>query len=298
MGATTTISWTHHTCNAWQGCTKVSVAVAGGGACDSCYAEARDKRFHAGAHWGQGAPRLPRLEAFAADMRRFNRKAKKAGVRRSVFVNSLSDFFDNEVPQAWRDFAFAVFAECGSLDINLLTKRPGLVMKMVPPTWLLGFPTNIRIGISACNQMEYDRDIDKLMQIPARVRYLSLEPLLSGIRLGLTQAPALWTITHPSEFEEHEPTERAWKIHWVITGGESGHQARPAKPQWFRDLRDQCAAASVPFHFKQWGEWVSVSEVAGKGRHHTFPDGATVRRVGTKNSGNTLDGRTHLELPK
>jgi protein gp37 len=230
-------------------------------------------------------------------MRKWNRKARKDGVRRSVFVNSLSDFFDNEVPQAWRDFAFRIFAECDWLDIDLLTKRPGLVMKMVPPTWLAGFPPNIRLGISVCNQAEYDRDVDKLIEIPARVRYLSLEPLLGPIHLGFTCTPVLWTITHTSEFDEHEPTERSWKIHWVIAGGESGHNARPAHPQWFRDIRDQCAAVRVPFHFKQHGEWVSTSEVAGPGAHHQFEDGATVRRVGTKLAGRTLDGAEHLAFP-
>lgn len=318
MAETTKISWANHTANVWQGCTKVSVEASGGGACDHCYAEARDKRFHAGAHWGQGAPRLPRLEAFARDMRGWNRKAREAGVRRSVFVNSLSDFFDSEVPQEWRDFAYHVFADCAWLDIDLLTKRPGLVMKMLPPTWQMGFPGNVRLGISVCNQAEYDRDVDKLLAIPARVRYLSLEPLLGPIRLGFSRAPALNTITHASEFDEREPTERSWKIHWVIAGGESGRNARPAHPQWFRDIRDQCAAVRVPFHFKQWGEFSPIEitsteylnptdrhlgeRVAGaNGELTALPaaDKVTVmRRVGTKASGHLIDGVEHLAFPR
>ena len=90
-------------------------------------------------------------------------------------------------------------------------------------------------------------------------------------------------------------------IDWVITGGETdqgGHKARPTHPGWFRTLRDQCAAWSVPFHHKQNGEWVSVSEVAGPGAHFKFDDGATVRRIGKKLSGRTIDGVTHDAFPE
>ena len=87
------------------------------------------------------------------------------------------------------------------------------------------------------------------------------------------------------------------KVDWIITGGESGPHARPSNPQWFRDLRDQCAAAGTPLLFKQWGEWVSVSEVEGPGAHHKFEDGRTVRRVGKARAGRLLDGREHNGFP-
>ena len=87
-------------------------------------------------------------------------------------------------------------------------------------------------------------------------------------------------------------------IDWVITGGESGSHARPSNPQWFRDIRDQCAAAGVAHLHKQNGEWVSVSEVEGAGVHHMFPDGRTVRRVGKQTAGRTLDGLSHNDFPK
>jgi protein gp37 len=86
-------------------------------------------------------------------------------------------------------------------------------------------------------------------------------------------------------------------VQWVIAGGESGPRARPAHPDWFRSLRDQCAAAGVPFHFKQWGEFVSVSEVGGPGAHHTFSDGNTVRRTGKKLAGRRLEGVEHNGFP-
>ncbi len=86
-------------------------------------------------------------------------------------------------------------------------------------------------------------------------------------------------------------------LDWLIVGGESGPRARPMHPQWARDIRDQCETAGVPFFFKQWGEWVSVSEVEGAGPHHSFPDGATVRRVGKKSAGRLLDGKEHNAFP-
>lgn len=87
---------------------------------------------------------------------------------------------------------------------------------------------------------------------------------------------------------------------WVITGGETdqgAHKARPTHPDWFRSLRDQCEAAGVPFHHKQNGEWVSVSEVAGDGPHFRFTDGATVRRIGKHLSGRTIDHVEHNAFP-
>jgi protein gp37 len=235
MGKATAIAWCHHSRSFWQGCTKVSVEAGGGGACDNCYAEARDKRLHRGVHWGAGAPRLEGLEAAARDIRAWNRAASKAGERRAVFVNQLSDFFDNEVPQEWRDFAFRVFKDCLALDFILLTKRPANVMKMVPPTWQTGFPENVRLGITVCNQAEADRDIPVLIGIPARCRFLSIEPQLGPI--NLVQATR----------------GEIWRLHWVIQGGESGHHARHFDLAWARALRDQCKEARVPYFLKQIG---------------------------------------------
>lgn len=86
-------------------------------------------------------------------------------------------------------------------------------------------------------------------------------------------------------------------VDWVVAGGESGPKARPAHPNWFRSIRDQCADAGVPFFFKQWGEFASVSEVEGFGRHFVFQDGATVRRVGKIAAGRALDGALHDDYP-
>ena len=87
-------------------------------------------------------------------------------------------------------------------------------------------------------------------------------------------------------------------IDWVIVGGESGPSARPIHPQWIRDLRDQCIPQDVAFFFKQWGEFVSVSEVEGPGEHHVFPDGARVRRTGKKLAGRMIDGHSYNQFPQ
>jgi len=112
------------------------------------------------------------------------------------------------------------------------------------------------------------------------------------------QPPQDWLDRSVGRFTKVHPTiEVKSGIDWVIVGGESGPHARPMNPQWARDIRDQCLAAGVAFHFKQNGEWVSVSEVAGPGEHFRFPDGRTVRRTGKKLAGRTLDGATWDQMP-
>jgi protein gp37 len=117
------------------------------------------------------------------------------------------------------------------------------------------------------------------------VHWISAEPLLGPIDLSLFLDRGVNTALGNCN------------LNWVVTGGESGPKARPSHPDWFRSLRNQCATAGVPFFFKQWGEWVSVSEVEGPGAHHHFPDAATVRRTGKKLAGRMLDGVEHNEYP-
>jgi protein gp37 len=225
--------------------------------------------------------------------------------RRRVFYASLADVFDNEVPAEWRVDLFFLLWHTPNLDWLLLTKRIGNVPSMLRDAirlvqaaggsvefqrWLENWnegaaPRYVWLGATIANQVEADRDIPKLLRAPAAVRFLSMEPLLGPVGLWPE-----WMHTNPS-------THRVG-IDWVIAGGESGHAARPMHPDWARSLRDQCAAAGVPFLFKQNGEWVSVSEVAGPGEHYHFPDGATVRRTGKKLAGRTLNGVEHNGYPE
>lgn len=286
MGENSGIEWTHHTFNPWIGCTKISPA------CDNCYAEAYDKRY-GGEHWGPKAER--RRTAFSNwnNPRRWNRQAENEGIRLRVFCASLADVFDNAVPVEWRNDLWTLISETPNLDWLLLTKRPQNIAKMLPLDWhtkINGCYENVWLGTTVENEQEADRRIPHLIDVKAAVHFLSCEPLLGPVNISMYLSKAEWRGL-PGWQSSHE-------IDWVIAGGESGPNARPSNPEWYRSLRDQCIDAGVPFLFKQWGEYVSVSEVEGSGQHYTFDDGRTVRRVGKKAAGRTLDGILWDEYPK
>lgn len=188
--------------------------------------------------------------------------------RRRVFCASLADVFDNEVPAEWRADLFRLIEETPNLDWILLTKRVGNVRGMAPLPWIGGpiqhgpdptnihggWPDNVWLGATICNQDEADRDIPKLLDVPAAVRFVSIEPMLGPV--DLTDV----VVRHGGGTEDHfsalydaddDEADTASYIDWVICGGESGPHARPMHPHWARDLRDQCAAAGVPFFMKQ-----------------------------------------------
>lgn len=272
--------------------------------------------------------------------------------RRRVFCSSLSDVFDNEVPAEWLVDLLDLIRLTPNLSWQILTKRIGnwearltvahqhVVKTMgggtaeyaTHPLWALGMwiqdwlagkpPANVSIGATICNQGEADRDVTKLLRVPAVVRFLSIEPMLgevnmrraicSGLGCGACHQngsdPSLYkrrvcTVCDRSEQQIREDHGFVYmsevpKIHQIITGGESGSHARPSNPQWFRNIRDYCAETGTAYFHKQNGEFVSVSEVEGPGKHFTFPDGRTVRRTGKKLAGRTLDGVTHNEFPR
>ncbi|CAE6899773.1 MULTISPECIES: phage Gp37/Gp68 family protein [Burkholderiaceae] len=292
MSENSTIEWTDHTFNTHWGCSKI------GPGCDRCYAEALAKRFGYG--WGDDAPKREFGESHWQDLIRWDRKAASEGVRRRVFTNSMSDLFDKFAPVGVRERHWSYVTRTPNLDHLLLTKRIGNVARMVPPAWLEpgGWPSNVWLGATIVNQEEADRDIPKLLAVPAAKRFLSMEPLLGPVSLRWLAAwpeNAPRCAQNPTGVTNHLDGLR--RLDWVIVGGESASGARPMHPEWARSIRDQCAAADVPFMFKQNGEWVSVSEIAGAGEHYRFPDGATVRRVGKKAAGRMLDGVTHDEFP-
>lgn len=345
MSANSKIEWTTHTFNPWWGCTKVSPG------CDNCYAERDGRRF--GTQWGPGAPRRYMGDAYWNEPRKWNRRAElyarawRAGFvagatseahlvaqgftkpeRPRVFCASMADVFDNEVAQEHRTRLFRLIADTPALDWLLLTKRVGNVPKMLPPDWVLSGkpPPNVWLGISVVNQEEADRDVPKLLSIPARVRFLSCEPLLGPIDLmdcggvasdsagdGHSYSEASWPVDGPAML----PFEAQMGLDWVICGGESGRAARPMHPEWARSLRDQCEGAGVAYFFKQWGEWAPGIVVPGgdlggdmrAGRAtwvrvcgsdldgHGHRGDQLMRRVGKRAAGRLLDGRTWDELP-
>jgi protein gp37 len=218
MGSETSISWCDATLNFWIGCSKVSAG------CDFCYAERENERRKWAAGWGPGVPRH-RTKSAPANALAWNRKAARNGTRPRVFCSSLSDVFDNEVPDEWRVDLWDLIRNTPNLRWMLLTKRIGNAPKMLPPDW--PFP-HAGLMSTLVNQVEWDRDIDKLLSIPAAWHGVSVEPMLGPINIG-----------------QHRPD-------WIICGGESGPNRRFIDPGWVRSLRDQCAEAGTAFHFKQW----------------------------------------------
>jgi len=236
MGADSKIEWCDHTFNPWVGCTAVSAA------CDHCYAEAWAKRTGHPELW-KGARRRT-TEAYWRQPLKWNAEApEKYGRPARVFCASLADVFDNQVEEHWRADLWEIIDKTPNLNWLLLTKRPQNIAKMLPPDWGSGYP-NVWLGATGENQDELNRRVGHLRKIPARVRFLSLEPMLSEIDLERGG----WTVLR----RQLSPAGQLYEpVHWVIAGGESGPGARPMMIHWARQVRDQCAASGVPFFMKQ-----------------------------------------------
>jgi protein gp37 len=315
MAQDSKIEWTDHTFNPWIGCTPVSCA------CDHCYAADLSNRY-GWAKFEAGAPRHRTSAETWKQPLRWNRRAQANGVRERVFCASLADVFDTEVPDAWRADLFELLVRTPRLDWLLLTKRPQVAAK-----YFAGAAPrpNIWLGTTVENQAMADLRIPALLSINVKIRFLSCEPLLGPIDLGAvrqTVVPGFFGDAlgwhHRGKCHEDEGVAYP-SIAWVIAGGESGRNARPSQPDWFRALRDQCAGAAVPFFFKQWGEYAPtvLDQKPGEAEPwRIYPDGRRMwgfdellkdskdwprelmNRVGKKAAGAMLDGREHREFPR
>lgn len=205
----TAIEWTDRTWNPTTGCDKVSDG------CKYCYAEEITKRF----------PKTF-LNGFKLTLHQDRIAQPKSWRKPSrIFVNSMSDLFHKDVPFEFLQQVFQVMAETPQHTYQILTKRPGRLVELADKlTW----SPNIWMGVSVENQLQIRR-IDFLRSVPARVKFLSCEPLLSPLKLALGG------------------------IHWVIVGGESGRNHRPIEVKWVEDILEQCQEQKVAFFFKQWG---------------------------------------------
>jgi protein gp37 len=210
------IEWTEETWNPTTGCTKVSPG------CANCYAEVMARRLHA-----MGAPGYERRFELSLHPGRLNQPLQRK--RPTIyFVNSMSDLFHRDVPDPFLEKVFEVIRQTPQHTYQILTKRASRLRRYFATRQC---PTNAWLGVSVEDKRRLSR-IDELRSVEAKVRFLSVEPLLEDLgTLDLT------------------------RIHWVIVGGESGHKARPMKEEWVSSIRSQCVRADVAFFFKQWGKF-------------------------------------------
>lgn len=214
MAQGSSIEWTEATWNPVTGCTKISPG------CKHCYAERMAKRLQA---MGQERYRNAFRVTLQEDLVDLPLRWKKPRV---IFVNSMSDLFEENVPDKFIIRCFSTMQAATQHTFQVLTKRPERVVDLAGQ---LPWSPNIWMGTSVENQ-EYVWRSKQLARVPAAIRFLSVEPLLGPIpRLPLT------------------------RIDWVIVGGESGPGARPMEEEWVLQIRDRCQRYEVPFFFKQWG---------------------------------------------
>lgn len=272
MGENTNIEWADHTWNPWRGCTKVSQG------CANCYAETWARRNPAVfGQWGKGAPRV--LAKNWGDPVRWNRFAtcncgtlridmRMPGVTGCPVCNSLfrrprvfpsfCDWLDEEVPAAWLAQFLALINLTPNIDWLLLTKRPenwreridaaALASTPFHQRWLVEWlngtpPGNVWFGVSVEDQTRADERIPLLMEIPARLRWLSVEPLIGQVDFRRV----------PGFNRAGSAGVEMLRNFWVVVGGESGHGARPCRVEWIRTIADACRAAGVPVFVKQLG---------------------------------------------
>lgn len=224
MGADSKIEWTDHTFNPWIGCQKVSPG------CDHCYAEAMSNRYG----WTTWGPHGERKRTSDTNWRKPRQWAKNARVanqfkyRPRVFCASLADVFDNQVPSEWRSDLFDLIAATPELDWLLLTKRPENLARMFPS----GNWKNIWLGTTCEDQPHYIKRYHLISEMRVAVRFISYEPALGPLSIGLAVPP----VRAPD---------------WIICGGESGGGARTMEPWWARNVRDDCEKHGIAFFMKQ-----------------------------------------------
>lgn len=319
MSDKSAIEWTDASWNPIRGTAGRHTCARLSPGCDHCYAATMNHRGLGGTQsldYGLGETLI--------DPARLDEKALLQPLRwktpRRIFVGSMTDVGGAWVPDAWLDAIWAVMALAPQHTFQVLTKRPARLWKWFqsdPYERVIAFanhtirswrPALIGIGISNPATFPYRHvhigvsvELDRyvwraniLREIPAEVRWVSAEPLLSGL-----------------------PSLDLTGISWVVAGGESGPGARPMHPDWTRDLRDRCRAAGVAYFFKQWGEHAPVrpyDDTEGwhpgeivlnrdgrdwRGSEILFEDGAYVmRRVGKKAAGRLLDGVEWSQFPE
>jgi protein gp37 len=308
--ASTKIEWTDAVWNPIRGCSRVSEG------CRNCYAERQAIRQSGPGGKYEGLvrihitpPRPPtpeRREPRWTGKVVFDEEKLKDPLGwkkpRRIFVNSMSDLFHERVEDNWIHEVIAIMAVCPQHTFQILTKRPTRMREFLSTHYVhISKFRNIWWGVSVEDQATADERIPLLLETPAAVRWISAEPLLGSIDLRFLQPNNEVEIdalrgTH-GVIRPHRGSNPS--IDWVVVGGESGPGARPMHPDWARLLRDQCQTASVPFFFKQWGEFTPYGRgfVKGSGcgprTNHT-----AMFKVGKKAAGRELDGTDWSQYPE
>jgi len=271
----TKIEWAEETWNPITGCTPISEG------CQHCYARRMATRL-------RGRCGYPADDPFRIV---YHHKKYGEPLRwkkpRLIFVCSMGDLFHKDVDAGYLSEIFWVMKKAKQHTFLLLTKRPENVPRH--ESW---WDKNIWLGVSAENQQRAEERIPILLQIPAMVRFVSVEPILERVNL----AKYLGERDSFTRLPQEQGCSQS--LQWCIVGGESGPGARPMHPDWARSLRDQCQSAGVPFFFKQWGAWrAGESKDFGKYPEDTST-GQYMVRVGKKRAGRLLDGREWNKVPE
>ena len=325
----TKIEWATHTVNWLAGCTKISPA------CTNCYAEVMTARLatmpNAPARYREGVVsdrRWTGRVTYDSDaLRAAFDGLRDATSPRRVFCNSMSDTFHADAPpESLRHLADRIMhheklrhangladrplMRCDGHVIMLLTKRPDRLLAWQREHFPDGLPSWVWVGCTVEDQRRADDRIPYLLQVDTAVRFLSCEPLLGPVDLDKLAC----RYRSSEAIGVRIGGRHEWPgIQWVIVGGESGPGARPMHPEWARSLRDQCVAAGVPFHFKQWGEYGVTDRPLHDASFVAYTDGKPepfdcgslntdrphmfMSRIGKHAAGRLLDGRTWDEFP-
>lgn len=336
----TRIEWAQAVWNPVVGCSIVSAG------CSNCYAmgmawrvercDTRGKSPHYAGLTRQSGGRAVWTGKVAAAPDHVWLAPLRRRVPTVYFVNSMGDLFHEGVPDDWIDRAFAVMALCPQHKFIVLTKRAERMRRYLQYPDIIPLP-NVALGVSVEDQASADERIPPLLATPAAIRLISAEPLLGPV--DLNRIHEVFYDGHLHTWESALSGKRfdPWtdfdcdpmmpgfpKLDWVIAGGESGKGSRPCHPDWARGLRDQCAAAGVPFFWKQWGDWSPhyarpggdlggdiragpVKSVNPSGRSDLESRNLTGRggepgtrymaRVGKAKAGALLDGQLHRAAP-
>lgn len=242
MSEKSAIEWTEATWNPWMGCTKVSAG------CDNCYMFSEQRRY------GHDPEVVRRSKTKFADPLKWKEP-------KLIFTCSWSDWFHKDA-DPWRDEAWEIICNTPQHTYQILTKRPGRIKRHLPADWGEGYG-NVWLGTSVENQDTMHRAW-QLIEVPARVRFISAEPLLGPLDFRKTVDD--FGLVSDSALN---------RIHWVIVGGESGPNARPSYSGWMREIQIQCVARNVAFFLKQLGG---------------FPDKRGHEKA-------LLDGKRYTEMP-